>query len=88
MPETRLIIAYLVAINLIAFLAFGLDKILARSSRRRISEATLLTLAFFGGSLGAWSGMYLFRHKTLHLKFRIGVPLILIAQITVFALCR
>lgn len=54
----------LIAINLAAFAAFGIDKALAENQRRRIAEATLLNLAFFGGSPGAYAGRALFRHKT------------------------
>ena len=49
--------------------------------RRRISEATLLGLAVIGGSIGAWIGIRVWHHKTLHKKFKYGVPLILLLQI-------
>lgn len=55
---------FVVVINFAAFAAFGIDKTLARAGRRRISELSLLKLAFFGGSPGAYAGRYLFRHKT------------------------
>ena len=74
-------IFYLVAINLVAFFMYGIDKWKARRSKWRISEATLLVLAVLGGSIGAWLGMKTWHHKTLHKKFRFGVPLILIVQI-------
>lgn len=80
--HTNLILCYLLAINALAFLTYGLDKLKARHHRWRIPEATLLLLALIGGSLGAWLGMHLWHHKTLHLKFRYGVPTILLAQIT------
>ena len=59
----------------------------AKKSKWRVSEATLLGLAVIGGSIGAWLGMKAWHHKTLHRKFRYGVPLILIAQIALFFLC-
>ena len=74
-------IFYLVAINLVAFFMYGIDKWKARRSKWRISEATLLVLAVVGGSIGAWLGMKTWHHKTLHKKFRFGVPLILTVQI-------
>ena len=55
---------YLIAMNLVAFASFGIDKALAEGGRRRISEASLLGWAMFGGSPGAYAGRHLFRHKT------------------------
>ncbi len=60
---------------------YGIDKYKAKKGSRRISEATLLSLAVIGGSLGAWAGMKLWHHKTLHKKFKYGIPLIIILQI-------
>ena len=57
------------------------DKWKARKNRWRIPEATLITVAALGGSIGSLLGMYTFRHKTLHLKFVIGIPAILVLQI-------
>lgn len=73
--------AYLLLINLVAFLAFGIDKLKARRGWWRIPEATLLTLAVVGGSLGALLGMKLWHHKTLHRKFCYGIPAIIVAQL-------
>lgn len=67
--------------NLVAFALMGLDKWKARARSRRISERTLFLSAALGGSVGAILGMQLFRHKTLHLSFRIGMPAILVLQI-------
>ncbi len=61
-PEN--IATYLIAINFVAFAAFGIDKMLAEANSRRISEAALLQLAFIGGTPGAYAGRHLFRHKT------------------------
>lgn len=71
---------WLVSLNCIAFAAYGIDKRKACRKEHRISEKKLMTLALLGGSIGAWWGMYHFRHKTQHLKFTIGIPLILCAQ--------
>lgn len=72
---------YLAVINVVAFILYGVDKRRAERNEWRISEATLMTVAVIGGSLGAWLGMYVFHHKTRHKKFYIGIPLILLAQI-------
>ncbi|MBR5036940.1 MAG: DUF1294 domain-containing protein [Prevotella sp.] len=72
---------YLVVINVVAFVVYGVDKYKAKHGRWRIPEATLLGLAAIGGSIGAWLGMRVWHHKTMHKKFQYGVPLILIAQI-------
>jgi uncharacterized membrane protein YsdA (DUF1294 family) len=71
----------LAAVNLFAFLLYGVDKAKAKKGAWRIPEATLLLAAALGGSLGALLGMELFRHKTKHLKFRVLVPLCLIVHI-------
>lgn len=71
----------LLCLNLVAFVVYGIDKRLAQKSQRRISEATLLGIAFMGGALGAWIAMYTFRHKTLHTKFVLLVPLFLALHI-------
>ena len=73
---------YLLLINAVAFLLMLVDKIKAKKNKWRIRESTLILSAVLGGSLGALAGMYLFRHKTLHPKFTIGIPVILALQIT------
>ena len=73
--------AYLLAINLAAFLTFGADKRRARRHRWRVPEKTLFALAILGGSLGAVCGMCAFHHKTQHWYFRYGRPAILFAHI-------
>lgn len=76
-----LFIWYFIAINLVALLVYGWDKLCAKKQWWRVPELTLLVLAALGGSIGALVAMRLFRHKTLHLKFKYGVPLILVLQI-------
>ena len=78
------ITTYLIAINAAAFILMHADKKRARKGRWRIPESTLLSIAALGGSVGAIIGMYTFRHKTRHLKFTIGLPLILTLQIIIF----
>ncbi len=72
---------YFIGINVLTFFVYGIDKWKAQKNKWRISEATLLTLAIIGGSIGALLGMRIWHHKTLHAKFKYGVPLILLAQI-------
>lgn len=79
----ELILLYIAAVNVIAFFLFGIDKWKARRAKWRISESTLLGVAVIGGSIGAWIGMKVWHHKTLHKKFRYGIPLILLAQTAV-----
>ena len=77
----NIILYYLLAVNIATFFLYGIDKYKARKGRWRISEATLLMMAVIGGSIGAWSGMRLWRHKTMHKKFKYGIPLIIILQV-------
>lgn len=74
-------IYYLGLINIISFMVYGLDKLKAKQGKWRIPEATLLLLAIIGGSIGAWCGVKVWHHKTLHKKFRYGIPLIIVIQI-------
>ena len=78
---TEAILYYLVAVNVATFLVYGIDKFKAKRGKWRISEFTLLILAIIGGSIGAWLGMKVWHHKTMHKKFKYGLPLILMAQI-------
>lgn len=71
---------YLLAVNALTFLLYGIDKSKAMKGRWRISETTLLTMAAIGGSIGAWAGMRIWHHKTMHKKFKYGIPLIIILQ--------
>ena len=77
----KYILAYLLIVNAVAFLLMLIDKIKAKKNLWRIKESTLMLSAAIGGSIGALAGMYTVRHKTLHRKFTIGIPLILAAQI-------
>ena len=72
---------YLIGINILTFLIFGADKWKAKRDKWRIPEDTLIWLAIVGGSVGALLGMYLFRHKTKHKMFLIGIPVILLVQL-------
>ena len=90
---------YLIVINIVTFLVYGIDKWRSTSGRLlptgrkkakqgswRISEATLLILAVIGGSIGALLGMKIWHHKTMHKKFKYGLPMILLAQIALIYL--
>ena len=77
----NIILGYLLAINIATFFLYGIDKYKAKKGRWRISEATLLLIAVVGGSIGAWAGMRLWHHKTMHKKFKYGIPIIIILQV-------
>ena len=79
------LVCYLVAINAVTFIVYGIDKYKAKKAKWRISEATLLLLAVLGGSVGAWVGMKVWHHKTMHKKFKYGIPAILLIQIALMA---
>ena len=82
----KIIVIYLIVINMVTFFIYGVDKWKAMRSKWRISEAMLLGLAVIGGSIGAWLGMKVWHHKTMHKKFKYGLPLILLAQIALIYL--
>ena len=77
---------YLMVINIVTFLVYCIDKIKAKQGSWRISEATLLIFAVIGGSIGALLGMQVWHHKTMHKKFKYGLPLILLGQIALIYL--
>lgn len=77
------IVIYMLAINVIAFLAMGIDKWKAKRGAWRIPEQTLLSLVLLGGGIGGIAGMYAFRHKTKKPRFFIGFPVILISEIVI-----
>ena len=74
---------YLIIINILTFIIYGIDKEKAKKGQWRIPESILLLLAVVGGSFGAWFGMRKFHHKTRKPKFYISVPLIFIVQVIV-----
>ena len=80
----KFLFLYLLIVNAAGFLVMTLDKLMAKKKAWRIPERTLLTFAVIGGSVGVLTAMYAVRHKTRHAKFYLGVPAILIAQITLF----
>ena len=85
----KIALILLAAVNLFTFFIYGIDKLKARKGGWRIPESKLMALAIFGGSIGALIGMSVWRHKTMHPKFKYGVPAILVLQIVgVFLLLR
>jgi uncharacterized membrane protein YsdA (DUF1294 family) len=84
-----IIIYALFALNLLTFLIYGIDKFKAKKAKWRISEATLILLAVIGGSIGAWLGLKVWRHKTQHKKFYIGIPVIMVVHfaLVIWMLC-
>ena len=82
-PLSTLTICYLALISFITIVTTCLDKLFAKKDMRRISEKTLILLAAFGGSFAEYVTMRLIRHKTLHRKFMIGLPLIIVLQTAV-----
>ena len=79
----NIIVLYLLIINVITFIVYGVDKHKAKQGKWRIPESTLLLLAALGGSIGALLGMKVWHHKTMHKKFQYGVPAILVVQVAV-----
>lgn len=75
------IFVYIIIMNMIGLLIMGIDKTRARHHAWRIPEAMLFLVSALGGSAGTWAGMYLFRHKTKHWYFVVGMPAILVIQI-------
>lgn len=84
----RYFIYYLVVINCLSFILFGLDKWFAKKNKSRVRNSTLLGLSILGGSIGSLFGMYTFRHKTQTWYYVYGVPLIFIIQIVIFCYLR
>ena len=79
----HIVLIYLAVINVFTFFMYGIDKWKAKKSMWRIRETALLGLAVLGGSIGALLGMQVWHHKTMHKKFKYGLPLILLAQIAI-----
>ena len=78
------IIIYLLAVNLLGFLAMGIDKWKAKRGSWRIPEDSLFMFTILGGGIGTIAGIYTFRHKTKKLKFTVGMPVIMILEILLF----
>lgn len=85
--DLRYVVLYFFVINLVGFLAMGIDKYKAQRDLWRIPEGTLITIALIGGSIGAIIGMKTFRHKTKKLKFSVGLPTILISEVCAVIYC-
>lgn len=77
----KYLLAYLLLINALGFALMLIDKWKAEKNRWRIPEATLMGVALLGGSIGSLLGMYTVRHKTKHIKFTVGIPVILVVQV-------
>lgn len=77
----KIIIIYLLVVNVAALVYYGVDKYKSRKGMWRTPESRLLCIALIGGALGALLGMYIFRHKTQHTRFKYGVPFMLLAQL-------
>lgn len=84
MSFTQIAVIYLIVINILGFLVMGLDKHKAKMAERRIPEDTLFMFTILGGGIGTIAGMYVFHHKTKKMKFKVGMPLILILEILIF----
>lgn len=83
---TKLLFLYFLIINLAAFIMYGIDKRKAIKKKWRIPENMLISIVLIGGGIGAELGMHIFRHKTKHKKFTIGVPAIVVIQAVIFVL--
>lgn len=81
MDGMKLLLGYLLVLNVLGFLMMGIDKRRAKKGKWRIPERRLMLCAVFGGSVGALLGMQCFRHKTKHPKFSVGIPVILVLQV-------
>lgn len=77
-------IYYILGINILTFIIYGIDKLKAKKNKWRVPEKTLLLLALVGGSVGAFLAMRAFHHKTKHWQFTIGVPVMFILQVAAY----
>ena len=75
-----LLLSCIIGVNVIMFVVYGIDKLKAKKGKWRVPETTLLLLAIVGGSVGAWCGVKVWHHKTMHAKFKYGIPLIMAMQ--------
>ena len=78
---TGILLFFIFSINVVTFIVYGIDKLKAKNGKWRIPESTLLLLAIVGGSIGAWGGVKVWHHKTMHKKFKYGIPLIILIQV-------
>ena len=76
----HVVLAYFITVNVLGLVLFGIDKWKAKHDKWRISEATLLSVTAIGGSIGAWVGMKVWHHKTMHKKFKYSIPLVMVLQ--------
>lgn len=76
-----LLLSFIIGVNVITFVVYGIDKLKAKKGKWRVPETTLLLLAIIGGSVGAWCGVKVWHHKTMHAKFKYGIPLIMAVQV-------
>ena len=76
-----LLLSCIIVVNVITFVVYGIDKLKAKKGKWRVPETTLLLLAIIGGSVGAWCGVKVWHHKTMHAKFKYGIPLIMAVQV-------
>ena len=76
-----LLLSCIIGVNVITFVVYGIDKLKAKKGKWRVLETPLLLLAIIGGSVGAWCGVKVWHHKTMHLKFKYGIPLIMAVQV-------
>jgi uncharacterized membrane protein YsdA (DUF1294 family) len=79
----KILIIYCIILNLAGYISMGIDKDRARKNRWRIRERSLFLISILGGSFGSLLGMILFHHKTKHIKFILGIPVILLLQIII-----
>ncbi len=84
----KIIVLYLIVINIIGIIIMASDKSKAKHHAFRIPERVLFFVAIIGGSIGTWAGMYMFRHKTKHWYFVVGMPAILALQIALICILR
>lgn len=88
MKITNILIIYLIIINIIAFIIFGIDKYAAVKHKYRIKESTLFAISLIGGAIGGIIGMQVFRHKTLKPIFKYGLPTVLVFQIIIYIIIK
>lgn len=77
---SQIVFLYMAVVSVVGFITMGIDKAKAKKGAWRIPEKTLLGIAILGGGAGVWLGMQMFRHKTKHLQFKIGVPFIALLE--------